>query len=450
MRKPLIFAGLLSAGVLFVQTSEAQTVLNNLTFGQETIDLKNVPPDKNWKIEASVKGFYDDNINTTPSGAPGKTASWGMEMAPSGVVGINTGQLEAAIGYGYNMKYYENRSNSADHRHLAGGMVAYELSPRARIEAMNFFVVGQESDVLDPSGTFTTRVNGDNMRNLAGIGGFYELTRLLSLDVGYANYFVDYDNDGFAGSRSALLDRMEHRSSVELQWQPTDTTTGLVGYRFNVTDQTGDDPLAVLVGGNITPDSRDSRSHSPYLGVQHRFSARLSGAVRAGVQFVEFPNLARVVAAAAPAAPAPDTDLISPYAMANLAYSIGEGGSINMGASYDRSPTDLFALDANSAPTRDAGRAKVFSGISYQFTPRITGRVNAEFHHVKYNGGAGDDTVDLVFLGGGGLEYLIIKNASVFEEVSLEASYAFDRLDSDTTLRGFSRHRVYLGLNAAF
>ena len=58
MKKPLILAGLLSAGALFVQQSEAQTVLNNLMFGQETVDLENIPPDKNWKIEASVKGFF--------------------------------------------------------------------------------------------------------------------------------------------------------------------------------------------------------------------------------------------------------------------------------------------------------------------------------------------------------------------------------------------------------
>ena len=120
MKKPLILAGLLSAGALFVQQSEAQTVLNNLMFGQETVDLENIPPDKNWKIEASVKGFYDDNINTTPSGVAGKQESWGMEIMPIGTAGINTGQFEAAVGYGYNMKYYENRSNSADHRHLAG------------------------------------------------------------------------------------------------------------------------------------------------------------------------------------------------------------------------------------------------------------------------------------------------------------------------------------------
>ena len=414
MKKALSTAGIVAAGALTVQTAQAQ--------------------DKPWSVSATIRGFYDDNINTTPTGAvPGKQESYGFELRPEAAYEYNTGQFEAEINYAYSMKYYENRSNSADHRHNFGGKASYKFSPRLTVDVSEEFVIGQESEILDPTGAFTTRSAGNNVRNSASIGALYEMTRQLAVDFSYSNYFIDYAQTGVA-SRSALLDRMEHRVGADLRWNATETTVGLVGYSFGVRDQTSNDSLSLAP--LVTPNARDSRSHYVYLGAEHEFSAKLQGSVRAGLQYTEFPNL-RTVAAAA------DDDTVNPYADANINYNFAERANIQLGVSHDRTQTDLFGIAAG-APTLDAESTRLYSNVSYGFTAKITGSLNAQLQHNSFNGGASNNTKDLTVLFGANLDY------DITDYLTAQAGYAYDRLDSDTALRSFTRNRVYLGLKATF
>ncbi len=414
MKKALSTAGIVAAGALTVQTAQAQ--------------------DKPWSVSATIRGFYDDNINTTPTGVvPGKQESYGFELRPEAAYEYNTGQFEAEINYAYSMKYYENRSNSADHRHNFGGSASYKFSPRLTVDVSEEFVIGQESEILDPTGAFTTRSAGNNIRNSASIGALYEMTRQLAVDFSYSNYFIDYAQTGTA-SRSALLDRMEHRVGADLRWNATETTVGLVGYSFSVRDQTSKDALSLAP--LVTPNARDSRSHYVYLGAEHEFSAKLQGSVRAGLQYTEFPNLRSVAAAA-------DDDAVNPYADANINYNFAERANVQLGVSHDRAQTDLFGIAAGS-PTLDAESTRLYSNVSYGFTAKITGSLNAQLQHNSFNGGASNNTKDLTVLFGANLDY------NITEYLTAQAGYAYDRLDSDTALRSFTRNRVYLGLKAAF
>ena len=412
MKKALSTAGIVAAGALTVQTAQAQ--------------------EKPWSVSATIRGFYDDNINTTPSGlVPGKQESYGFELRPEASYTYSTGQFEAEVSYLYSMKYYENRSNSADHRHNFGATASYRFSPRLVIDVSEEFVIGQESEILDPATGFTTRSTGNNIRNSASIGALYEMTRQLAVDFNYSNYFIDYAQTGLS-SRSALLDRMEHRVGADLRWAATETTVGLIGYSFGVRDQTAND---LLVPG-VTPDARDSRSHYVYLGAEHDFTSQLQASVRAGVQYTEFPNLRSVAAAA-------DDDTVNPYVDANVTYKFAERASAQLGVSHERAQTDLFGL-AGGAPTLDSESTRVYSTISYGFTAKITGALNAQLQHNSFNGGASNNSKDVSFLFGANLDY------DITEYLTAQAGYAFDRLDSDTALRSFTRNRVYLGLKATF
>ncbi len=414
MKKALSTVGIVAAGAMSIQTAQAQ--------------------EKPWNISATVRGFYDDNINTTPGTVTlPKQSSYGFELKPEASYIYNTGQLEAEISYAYSMKYYENRSNSADHRHQFGGDVTYQLNPRARISFSEEFVIGQESEVLDPSGVFTTRTAGNNVRNSASISALYEMTRRLATEVSYSNYMIDYEPDGPV-SRSALLDRMEHRLGVDLRWEALETTIAVLGYNFSVRDQTSDDPLSVAP--LVTPDARDSRAHYVYLGADHEFSPNLRASARVGVQYTEYPNLRGQVGAV-------DDDTLSPYADANVTYSFSENGSVQVGVSHDRVQSDLFALAAG-APTLDAQRTRLYGAISYAITPRLKANVNGELHNSNYQLGAADSTNDLAFISAVNLEYEICQNFAAL------AGYAYDRLDSDTANRSFTRNRVFLGFKASF
>jgi len=409
MKKALSTAGIVAVGALTVQTAQAQ--------------------EKPWSVSATVRGFYDDNINATPGTI--KQESYGFELRPEASYVYNTGQFEAEVSYAYSMKYYENRSNSADHRHNFGGTASYRFSPRLTVDVSEEFVIGQEAEILDPTGAFTTRSTGNNIRNSASISALYEMTRQLGVDVSYSNYFTEYDQTGVA-SRSALLDRIEHRIGADLRWVATETTVGLVGYSFGVRDQTSNDLLAV----GVTPDARDSRSHYVYLGAEHQFSSQLQASVRAGVQYTEYPNIRSVAAAA-------DDDTVNPYVDANVTYSFAERASAQLGVSHDRSQTDLFGL-ALGAPTLDAESTRVYGAVNYGFTAKITGSVNAQLQHNSFNGGAANNSKDVSVLFGANLDY------DITEYLTAQAGYAYDRLDSDAVLRSFTRNRVYLGLKASF
>jgi hypothetical protein len=350
-------------------------------------------------------------------------------VRPEAELIYDTGQLEVTLGYLYSMKYYNDRANSADHRHRFGGGLKYQINPRANITIDEEFVIAQESEVLDPTGVFTTRSRGNNIRNTVALSALYEMTRLLATEVSYSNNYIDYDDSGVS-SRSALLDRVEHRIGGNLRWETAPTTIALVGYDFGVKDQTSNDPIV----GTTSSSIRDNRSHYGYVGVDHDFTSKLHASLRTGVQYTEYPNL--------PAGA--DDNTINPYADGNISYDFRKGSSIQLGIRHDRSQTDLFALDASASPTLDAETTTGYAAITYGFTAKIQGTVNSQLQYSTFERGAADSSNDLFLLVGANLEYEISRNFSA------QAGYSFDRLDSDQVLRSFTRNRVYLGFRATY
>src|SRR5215831_18179944 len=69
-------------------------------------DLYTAPP-KPWKVSAALRGFYDDNINTAPSGS--KQDAWGYEIEPGISLDIVKEQTTLKLAYQYTFRYYDNR-----------------------------------------------------------------------------------------------------------------------------------------------------------------------------------------------------------------------------------------------------------------------------------------------------------------------------------------------------
>ena len=304
MRTIATVAGLVALSAVGLQTAQAQS--------------------KEWSVTANLRGFYDDNIATTPKGAVGPTgaklrqASFGFEVSPSISYKLPLDQTEIGLNYTYDMKYYEHRSNSADHSHLAEAKLSHAFTPRYKLSFKDSFVVAQEASLLDPSVTTTLlRSNGNNMRNTASLDFSAELTQLLAVEVGYDNSIYRYDQKGVVGSRSALLDRVEHLGHANLRWQALPTTAGILGYQFGIVDQTGKDLLAPGTPSSI----RDNRSHYLFAGADHNFTTQLKGSIRAGGQYTEFQH--------APAG-VRKTSVI-PYADVNASYTYSEGSYVQLG-----------------------------------------------------------------------------------------------------------------------
>jgi len=198
---------------------------------------------KNWSVAATLRGFYDDNINTAPSG-PGKQDAFGIEISPSVNYGIQWQQTQLTLGYVYSFKYYDHQpagsSTKYDQQHLFNLALDHAFTERYRLGVRDAFAIGQEPDVLRTDNAFTAfqRISGDNIRNYGSIVFDADITRLFGLEIGYDNSFFDYAQSGvqfddfgnILPSNSALLDRIENGVHLDSRWMICPETVGIFGY----------------------------------------------------------------------------------------------------------------------------------------------------------------------------------------------------------------------------
>ncbi|MBI3191087.1 MAG: hypothetical protein HYZ36_00355, partial [Pedosphaera parvula] len=326
-------------------------------------------------MSATLRGFYDDNYATAPSnplpGTAPAQSSYGFEVSPS--FGLNLSQESSALAfkYTYGMRYYENRINSADHSHQADASVSHEFTPRAKFSATDSFVVAQEAALLDPGVAATAlRSNGNNVHNTVSVLLENKLTRLLGTEVGYSNSFFDYEQTG-PGSRSALLDRVEHLAHAHLLWYAVPTTTVIFGYQFGVVNQTSKDFLTATE----LPDTRDNRSHYGYLGADHYLTEQLSFHPRVGVQYTTYPN--------APAGV--DGNRVSPYADFKVSWAYAQNCDAQVGVKHSRTQTDVAG--AAGSPTLDAETTAIYGAVNHHFTAKISGSLLGQYQRSEFNQG---------------------------------------------------------------
>jgi hypothetical protein len=279
---------------------------------------------KPWSVSATLRGFYDDNVNSTPDNESGRQDSFGFEASPSLSLSIPLETTAITLGYTYSFKYYEEKpSGNVDHydmSHIFNAALDHSFSSRLKVRVKDSFVIGQEPDTLRAGNTYNTfqRIPGDNIRNYGGITFNAQVTPKFGVELGYDNTFYHYADHGaqtnffdIVPSHAGTLDRIEHTPHIDglIQLQPQ--TTGVIGYRYRQADYIGDEPVAVnyVTGDVLFSEVRNSRSHYGYVGVDHNFRPDLMGSIRVGAQFIDFYN-----------DPTTSSD-VSPYAQASLRYA---------------------------------------------------------------------------------------------------------------------------------
>lgn len=390
---------------------------------------------KPWSIAATLRGFYDDNYATAPStpspGFAGPRESLGFEINPQANLTLQGEQTSFTAGYIYSLKYYEDRpQDTADHSHQFQARLNHNFNKRFSLEATESFALAQEPQLLDPvTLTRPLRSEGNNMRNIAGVTFRAEVTRLLSFDIGYQNGWYDYQQEG-NNSLSARLDRTEHLATLLSRWTIQPQTFGILGYNFGLSEHNGNDlitsPVApVLVNAN----TRDSRSHYLYVGVDHTFTPTLSGNARIGAQYTEFPN----------AVPGVSDSTVSPYVDVSGNYTYGQGSYFQLGVKHNRSTTDV-----NSSLDQQA--TAVYAQVNHVITPKLTASLLGQYQFSEFNQGPQNGASDNYFTVGLNLAY------QINQYFTAETGYNYDRLDSDVRggNRSYTRNRIYIGLRASY
>jgi hypothetical protein len=437
MKKIALSVGVIAIGAGVVHAAESST-LNQY---QQT---------KAWSVQASLRGFYDDNIGTQQKSD--EVDSFGIQFNPSINYGHAGEQTSFNLGYSLSARFYEEeipgRADKEDFTHTFEADLSHAFSPRASLYVSEALVFGQEPDVLrDPAGTI--RQQGDNMRNFFNVDLELGVTELLGFQFGYGNSWYDYDDEGpllngagnvLQASSSGQLDRMEHVFNVDSQWRLSPQTLGIVGYAFSFTAFDGDE----VIKGNATTnlasatfsDYRDNRGHTLYVGAQHVFNPTLSGTIKVGGQYYDYINN-------------PDSESQwSPYVQGNLDYKYQEATTFSVGFSYSRTAAnESGASFSGTGYVLDTEMGSIFAKVTRRLTERLTGALSGVVQNAEYN------APGLVDVDGNGFLYTQLSanlNYKINPTWSASASYHFDDMDSDLSGRSYDRNRVHLGVTAGF
>ena len=418
----------------------------------DTANLSSMQVDKPWSVSATLRGFYDDNINTSRNN---KVHAFGFEISPSVSLGMAGEQSSASLSYTYSGKYFDHPLGGStdrwDHTHTFDAGLSHTFNPQIQVGVRDSFVIGQEPDVLRSGNTFSTfqRISGDNLRNYGSFVLNAEVTPLLGFEVGYGNSWYDYDASGatvvggvIQPSNSGTLDRMEQSIHIDSRWHLLPETTGIFGYQYSQTDYQGDEDIQGVapVGNplNVRSKSRNSRSHYVYAGVEHSFTPDLSASAKLGAQYIDFFNDSTF------------KNEWSPYAQASVRYLYMVESSVEVGVVHQRSATDVVGPSGGPAAAttgnfvHDQEATTAYGTIRHRIMPNLFGSLTGTFQHSTFNGGAFNDETDNFYLVGLNFEYRFNPH------LSAHAGYNYDRLDSDLAGRGFTRNRVYINVTTTY
>jgi len=403
---------------------------------------------KPWSISATLRGFYDDNYATAPDWR--ERDSFGFEVSPSASLNLIRDQTALGLNYVYSMRWYEDRSDiglpSADHAHQFNAKLSHAFTPRFKLDLSDSLVYAQEPELVESSATGIPasflRGDGDVWRNHA-MGSFSAgITDNITAVLGYANEYFDYEEEG-VNSRSALLDRMEHRGTANLRFVVLPQTVAVAGYQYEVVDYRNRDQIGVP-GFTYAADERNSTSHYLYGGIDQGITPTLNASLRAGAQYTEYDDLNRVLAIN----PNVEDNSWSPYVDANATWVYTPGSYAQLGVRHQLAQTDVGFI--GTSPNLDSQSTSIYGSVSHRIYGGFIASAIASFQHSNYDPDAGDEYADDYFLAGLNLTYEINKF------LALEAGYNFDYLDSELDegsaqdFRSFKRNRVYVGIRGTY
>ena len=463
MKKIFVSAGMLAAGLAGLQTAMAA--------GPDLISPKA------WNVSASLRGFYDDNYNISSSGK----GSFGVELSPTISLHVPMEQTDFGLRYTYGLYYYQDRDaagmNPFDQTHQLNLWLDHAFNQRWKATVSDTASRGQEPELLGPVSASAPngvpyRVSGNNFANHATATLSTEWTRLFSTSLSYGNSFYDYDNKGTTlggtvssgkysvmptstpggygfqalsgtASMAGLLNRSEQNISLDLQWHFQPETMGFIGYNFRWANYLGNEPIGVFnyVDKNSSArsvvyrsDSRNSDTHYAYLGLQHQFTASLSGSVKGGVSYTDSYN-----------DPLQATTSLSPYADLSLSYTYSPGSYVQLGFTHDINATDIASVNSvTGSLTQYQESSVIYASLNHQITARLLGTIIGRCQYSTYQGGVSDSVTDTDFSLSVNLRYQISTHFSA------DIGYNFDNLTSGINGRDYSRNRVYAGFGANY
>jgi opacity protein-like surface antigen len=233
----------------------------------------------------------------------------------------------------------------------------------------------------------------------------YAWTRRFSTVTSYTISGVSYDSNQESGE-----DYLTHIFANEFRYAWTRRTTAALTYRYAI--------------GNYDNGIGDYTSQYILIGIDHRFTPRLTGSFRVGGEFR-------------------DRDFggneSDPYFEGSLTYLVSRRTDVRAYSRIGFQDSDII----------DYGKRYGYRfGVtaSHRLNSRLSGNVSAHYIRDEFSqGGSSSFNEDVIALSAG-VEYAIWKN------VSLNAGYSFTTTNNDSpgNRPEYDRHNVQFGVNARF
>ncbi len=335
-----------------------------------------------------------------------------------------TPRLSFTMGADVGVNYYFDRDGR--NYDVNGGLslrLSYKLTPRAFLEVSSYNAYESQgdygaTDLTNFGGQFggsgrtpgtTANRDGDYFYTTDRVGLNYQFTPRISAVFSDTLTAFAYDSDLYA----TVQDRIENYASVEGQYLLLPNLSLAATYRFGYVDY-----FSV---------NNDSQTHFVLGGFDYSANQRLHASVRAGVEFREYFDTVG--------------DETSPYAEANVNYSLSRNSSIALSTRYGIEEGDL-AADNTPADTFRIGL-----DYSQNITARISAYLGAYYTHTFYEtpttnnaGSFTENTYDVSV----GARYAINRH------LSAEIGYTHTTFDSDLADRSYDRNRYFAGVRLSF
>jgi hypothetical protein len=405
-------------------------------------ELSRIETGKPWTVAASLRGFYDDNINYRPSWETGQKGSWGFEVRP--YVGLNLFPFDDAthlgLSYQNSSRWYEYRTQNPansdwEFDHEFGLKFNHQFSPSYRLKVNDSFAYSTQPEFFGTIVGQPLRSDLTYYRNLGTISLAGELTPQFGFSATYNNTFYSYENATVA----TFMDHIEHGIPVDLRWKVQPELVALVGYAFGLVDYTSS---GALPGSAVVGNARSYQTHAFYLGADYDMTAQLRGSLRVGAQYTSYRQAFQ------------STDSWTPYVDASLSYNYAVGSQVTAGFKHTISATDMYQVSAGNQPTLNQEASALYVQIAHQLTPKLTANLLGQYQWSAFNGGLYDGYHDSLFL------LNLYFNYRINQFVSVEAGYEFNWLDSNVIyltganagqpVRSYDRNMVYIGLRAQY
>jgi hypothetical protein len=359
-------------------------------------------PGKRLTGTVSVRGGWDDNSFATPTN---EVDSFFTSAVGQLAYDIGDERTRLALGLSGRTAYYYDRGDDPWDFNITGtANFFHNLSERVDIFASTSLTYAVEPDL----GTvfITDRRDGDYFISNTNAGFSYQWTQRFSTVTSADFTSVFYSDDAIGD----FYNRVEYGGSQSFRFAVLPDTTAVLEYRVRRFEHES--------------DSRDAFSQYALAGVDHSFTERLKGTLRAGAEFRNFEggNLGTEV---------------SPYGEARVTYLMPRDASLSWSARYGFEVSD-------TAITEERRTFRTTLAYRQDLTDRIRASLSAAYSHSSYSGGGVSDFSDNVFDISLQLSYALNRNFAI------TAGYTFTTAESDIFTREYDRNRVNAGIQFAF